>query len=110
PAQMVGERERGLAGGVRPYYQELFATPAGEDVVVFAGLAQSCRDLCQHAVADGVAVGVVDRLEPVDVDQQQRVAAFARGRRRRQRLDQARALAPVVQPGQRVGRALGGEL
>ncbi len=36
------------------------------------GGARPRSDRAQHLVADGVAVGVVDRLEAVDVDQQQR--------------------------------------
>ena len=56
----------------RHQHQELVAAPA-EHVVGLADVAdQERRDLAQHAVAGLVAERVVDALEPVDVDEQQR--------------------------------------
>ena len=59
-------------------------------------------DLLQHLVAGEVAEGVVDRLEVVDVDQQQRPGRHLAARARHLGLDLLLETAPVPQPGQRV--------
>ena len=58
------------------HHQKLFATPAHDQVTVAQRGAQAAGGFHQYGVAGGVAVAVIDALEVVDVDQQQR--AFER--------------------------------
>ena len=51
--------------------QELVAADAGDDVLAARHRLQALADLLEDEVADRVAVGVVDRLEAVEVDEQQ---------------------------------------
>ena len=60
--------------------QELFAAPAHDHVGLAQDLGQAGRDRGQHRVARRVAVGVVDMLEVVDVEQEQRADAVRPGR------------------------------
>ena len=60
--------QRALVWQRRRQHDELLAAPARHAVVGANGVAQACRELDQHGVADLVAVGVVDGLEVVDVD------------------------------------------
>ena len=53
---------------------ELVATGAGDDVVLPHAGPEAGGDLTEDLVADGVAVAVVDRLEVVEVAEQQRPA------------------------------------
>ena len=63
----------GLLGAAsREHDDELVAGVADADVVGPDGRAQHPRDLAQRAVADVVAVGVVDLLEAVEVHDHQR--------------------------------------
>ena len=62
------------------------------------GRAQRRGDLHQHLVARRMAMGVVDRLEVVDVEQRQ----AGRSTRRRRLLQRRDQCAPVGQAGQRV--------
>ena len=73
-AQLLGEAAgdgRGvavLAG--RRHDHELVATEATERLARFEPLEEPGRDLLQHDVADGVALGVVDHLEAVEVEEE----------------------------------------
>ena len=49
--------------------QELFATVTGEDIVLAEEAADGARYGLEHGIACGMAVGVVDVLEMVDVDE-----------------------------------------
>jgi hypothetical protein len=51
--------------------QELVAADAGDDVLAARHRLQALADLLEDDVADRVAVGVVDRLEAVEVDEEQ---------------------------------------
>ncbi|MNP72929.1 hypothetical protein D3C76_1695700 [compost metagenome] len=52
-------------------HQDEFVTPQARDQVDIAGaVAQAGRHLLQYGVTGGVAEGVVDRLEVVQVQQQ----------------------------------------
>ena len=51
--------------------QELVAADAGDHVLAARHRLQALADLLEDEVADRVAVGVVDRLEAVEVDEQQ---------------------------------------
>ena len=60
---------RVVQGQVLEQHGELVAAEAGHRVAVPGRLDQALRAPVQHAVADGVAVGVVDALEVVEVDE-----------------------------------------
>ena len=64
-AQGVGRADHAAQDG------ELLAAVAGEDVLVADRLEHEAGELGQHAVAAQVAVGVVDRLEVVEVEEEQ---------------------------------------
>src|SRR5581483_12173921 len=48
--------------------QELFAAPAGDDVVAAEGADQQLAQPAQHGVANGMAVLIVDLLKMIDVE------------------------------------------
>ncbi|MNO94208.1 hypothetical protein D3C76_858240 [compost metagenome] len=83
------------------YQHEFVATQACHQVAVAGRFAQACGHFQQHGVASGVAEGIVDRLEAVQVEQQQ-------GQRRgflalEQRvIEEARELVAVGQARQRI--------
>ena len=60
---------------MREHDREQVAAQARDAVDVARRLAQPLRHLLQHAVADLLAEGVVDRLEALEVDQRQRERA-----------------------------------
>jgi hypothetical protein len=87
------------APGARRHERELVAADARE-AVGRADLGRRVRgELAQHAVAGAVAEAVVDLLERVDVDQQQREARLGAGQRV---VERGLERAPVGEPGQRV--------
>lgn len=109
-ADAASDPQRGL--GVRQVAQqhgELVASEPRDDVVRTHGLPQRRGDLHEQLIAHAVPEGVVDRLEPVQVEQQERCAARCAAPARsvvEQRttcLGQQRA---VAQPGERVGPCL----
>jgi hypothetical protein len=61
-----------LARNRRQEGEEFLAAPAHDHVGLAQRDAQVLGDHLQHGVAGGVAVGVVDVLEVVDVEQEQR--------------------------------------
>ena len=86
--------------------RELVAAEARERVVAAQQGLQARADLAQHLVAGVVPERVVELLEAVEVDQQQRqLVAVVLGRRDRgvQRVDE---VAPVAEPGEVVGERL----
>ena len=92
-----------LSGGRRQQQREFLAADAGGQVVVAHALLQHARHRHQHLVAEQVAVGVVDQLEVVDVDQHQRHRRLAIGQVLGDVLLEGAA---VVQAGQAVGLRL----
>ncbi len=76
---MVGERGAQQRRARRHEDGEFVAALTRDDRVVSAGAAQAVGELAKHAVADRVAVPVVDRLEPVEVEQRDREPAGAVG-------------------------------
>ena len=68
-----------LAGGIVQQYRELVTAEAGQGGTGRRDGEQPVRDLHQHLVTDRVADGVVDVLEPVQVEQGQGVAVGAGG-------------------------------
>ncbi len=65
--------------GVEPRRQddELVPAPATDDVAGPYVLVETAHELAQDVVARGVAMGVVDPLEPVEVDDEERRGTIA---------------------------------
>ena len=77
-AQPQAGRARGDLVAGREHEGELVAAEARERVVVAHGAAEPRADLAQHLVAGVMAERVVELLEAVEVDQQQRERLHAR--------------------------------
>jgi hypothetical protein len=72
-------------------HHELVAAEAGHGIVLAHRFADAARDFDQHAVANGMAEAVVDRLEAVEVEvahRQQALLALGAGQRLRQPVGQ----------------------
>ena len=90
----------------REHYRELLAAPARGDVDLAHALAERLRELDQDAVADRVAVAVVDGLEAVEVGQRERdrpAEALGAPQLAREHL---LAVAPVREAGEHVDERL----
>ena len=95
-----------LARAVGEHDDELVAGVAHAQVVGAQRALQRRRDLAQRVVADVVAVGVVDRLEPVDVhDDERHLALQALGARQLAR-EVHEHRAAVRQRRQRIGQRI----
>ena len=89
--------------GIAEQDGELLAADPGRHVLIADGGGDRAGDRAQDLVADGVAVRVVEALEPVDVDHEhsERVArAAAAGKERRELVE----VATVREAGQGIGR------
>ncbi len=71
-AQALGDVAAFEARRVAEHQQELLAAPAREQVVALDGRTHELGQAADHLVAGGVAVRVVDALEVIDVDEDQR--------------------------------------
>ena len=71
-AQPLGQLHRDLCGATRQQQRKLVAAEPGHEVAGSDLILQGRGHLAQHAVAGGVAEAVVDLLEVVQVDEQQR--------------------------------------
>ena len=89
---------------------ELVARIARHRVGGADAAAQALGDGAQHLIAGGMAVGVVDGLEPVQVDEQQGEALAVADRLAQDRLQPVVEQQPVGQPGQGIDQALGATL
>ena len=94
----------------REQHRELVAAEAGEDVVGAQDAAQARADLGEHGVAGVMAERVVELLEAVDVDDQQRQRLVVCARAGQMRAQPAAELAAVGQAGELVGRRLAARL
>ncbi|MEY9807654.1 hypothetical protein ABIF30_007261 [Bradyrhizobium elkanii] len=108
-ADVVGDRQRLPQRRVGQHHGEFLAAIAGGDVLALDVLLQRLRHQPQHLIAGEMAVGVVERLEVVDVEHQerQRLAAGERGLHRH--VDRAVEIFPVAEAGERIGQALGAD-
>ncbi len=86
-------------------HEFLAAVPAGQVLHAHVAL-QQLRQGLQHGVARGVAVGVVDALEVVDVDHQQRQRQALGAALRDPGREGGVQVASVVQAGERVAHGL----
>jgi hypothetical protein len=107
-AQLVGGRDGRGAGGLGQQHDELLAAVAPDDVRDARGVADALCGLAQHRIPGRVAVGVVDELEVIDVEQQARERPGMPGGQCDGLMGARVELATVEEPGQPVARgALG---
>ena len=91
-----------IAAQVLQHDDELIAAQPGHGVVPTHAVPEDGRHLLEQAIALGMAHGVVDRLEVVEIDEQQgALAAVTRARLERE-LEPLHQQAAVGQTGQRV--------
>ena len=102
-ADALGQRPRALLGRLVEDDAELLAAVARADVGFARARDQDLRQLGQHRVALQVAVRVVDLLEVVEVDHQERDALVVAPRPVHLLQEALRQGAPVGQLGQLVG-------
>ncbi len=100
--QVFAQRQRAGGIGLRHQHGELVAGEAGDDVGAAYAFAKRLGDLADQVVAGLVAERVVDRLEPVDVDDHHRALAAVAGAEGDVLVELAAEAAPVEQPGERV--------
>ena len=103
---MLGDRQRGGLAGAGQHERELLAAEPRGHVGVARGRPQHLGEAPQDVVAGVVAERVVDALEVVEVDHQQRQLA-ARAELVEVAVDRELEAAAVAQPGQRI---VGGEV
>ena len=104
--QVLGDRERPRLAGARKNERELLAPEPRRHVTGTARGPQDVGEAPQHVVARVVAERVVDALEVVEVEHQQRQLA-CRAERVEVGVDALLEAAAVAQPGERV---VGGEV
>lgn len=86
---------------------ELIATKAADCVIGADPLDQALRDHLEHLVTRMVTMDVIDRLEPVKIEHDQRLRLGVRALGVLERRDQAGIEAATIeQPGQHIGRGL----
>ena len=100
-AQRLGDPRRVLDLAVLQQHAELVAAQSRERVAFAQALLQHDADLAHEFVARGVAAGVVDDLELVEVEIHHRVVAALLARARERAIQAMLELAPVDEPGQR---------
>ena len=71
-ADALADGEGALAAGIGQHERELVAAEARDDVGFARAAANHRRRFDQRAAAEQMPVGVVDALEPVEIDEQQR--------------------------------------
>ena len=72
PPQALGEHARRGGIGTGQQHQEFLAAIAADDIARAQLPAQGLRHGPQAMVAAGMAMGIVDRLEPIEIDEQDR--------------------------------------
>ena len=104
PPDPFGGLDRAVAIGGRGDHDEFLAAVADHDVAVAGGAPDRPGDAAQDGVPDGVAVLVVDRREPVEVEHDQAQLAAGSPGVGVGGLDRLVEEAPVEQAGQRVAQ------
>ena len=100
-----GRARRGLVAR-HQHDRELVAAEPGERVLFAQQRAQARADLAQHLVARVVAERVVELLEAVEVDEQQRQLLVRLGARGHGGVEPVHEVSAVAEPGQIVGLRL----
>ncbi|KGC54198.1 hypothetical protein DO65_5959 [Burkholderia pseudomallei] len=99
----LGDAARRVGEHARQQHHEFLAADA-RDVVVRANRGEAlAHEIAQHDVADLMAVVVVDRLEVVEIEREQRERGAVAFRARDLRLHLLDELAPVGRARQRIG-------
>ena len=101
-AQILGQRGAAAISDVRRQHDELVATPAEKRVGIAHALADPGDEFRQDGVTREVAMGVVDLLEVIDVQQDQRDGLPGTQRPIDLDVDHACELRPVPGAGERV--------
>ncbi len=89
--------------GIAEQDRELLAAEPGRDVVLADGAGDRPGNGAQHLVADRMPVGVVQQLEPVDVDHEDADRVLRPPPPGEQRAELVE-VAPVREPRERIGR------
>src|SRR5690348_12851434 len=103
-AQALGERDRLLAALVRQQQHELLAADPREDVGVALGALAHRGDGANDRISGCVAEPVVDRLEQVDIEDEERERFVVALEAEPFRFCQVEEMAAVANAGQLVGR------
>src|SRR5690606_8953586 len=102
-ANALGNLSGGRKLGIRHDDDELLTAIAADKVDAAKIALEAQRDFLQHLVTYGMAPGVVDRLEPIDIDQHDRKWPLARLRPIELALQVAVEISAVIDTGQRIG-------
>ncbi|MNS69235.1 hypothetical protein D3C72_1025410 [compost metagenome] len=70
-ANALGDDQRGLGRGLGQHHRELLAAVTRDEIGLAGALLQHAGDALQHLIPEQVAVGVVELLEVVHVEQDQ---------------------------------------
>src|SRR5947209_15784735 len=101
-AHALGVDDRGRLGGARQERDELVAAVSSHARVAPRLARQELHDLLEHVVAGAVAPAVVDGLETVEVEQDERQRLLIAGRAAHLFVEPQHEIAPVVAVGERV--------
>ena len=104
--QAPGDRLRALGVRLQQHRRELVAAQSHERVGWPQRSAEALAHVAQDFIARAVAEGVVDLLEAVEVDEQERECGRRRSTRplREERVEDVKQVAPVAEAGQLVGQ------
>jgi len=97
-ADLLGHDPRSLEVGVGEEGHELLTTEPGHEITRAQRGLDERGDVPEHVVSDPVAVGVVDRLEQVDIEHQDGGRRIASAQARELRLEAVHAGEAVGQP------------
>lgn len=101
--QPLGHLGGDLRSGIRHHHHKLFTTVAAGKISATHGTADALGKFAQHIITAFVTVGIVDRLEVVDIGDQHRQRSSATVGTIHQRRQMGVEVAAVVEPGQSVG-------
>ena len=99
---VLGDLLRLVERAAGEQHRELVAADARDGVRVAHALLQERTDLAQQVVAGDVAAGVVDELEPVEIEIADDVADALAARRVERRLEPPLELRAIDEAGQRI--------
>ena len=104
--QTVGHVKGCVQRSLRQQHDELFASVTATDIVAALVAPDEQTQVLQNRVAPLVTVGIVDALEVIDVYHDQAQGPLVTPPAPPFHADAVEELAPVVEPGERVGRRL----
>src|SRR5437660_3602264 len=101
-AHALGVDDRGRLGGARQERDELVAAVSSHDRVAPRLARQELHDLLEHVVAGAVAPAIVDGLEAVEVEQDERQRLLVAGGAAHLFVEPQHQIAPVIAVRQRI--------